>query len=110
MFVNQIHISSNTQSLNLCHRQDRLQQTDVIWSVNGKAHSKLHSPVIQVIMTQILPLTVRQISRHCRRPGKDRTNRSVVCSTSGWTGMLSWPIVCNILEGVNKRQNMKLNN
>jgi hypothetical protein len=65
VFVNQIYISSNIQNGNLCHRQGRLQQTNVIVSVSGKAHSKLHSFVMQVIMTHTLTLTVTQLSRHC---------------------------------------------
>jgi hypothetical protein len=111
VLVNQIYISSNIQNRNSCRRQGGLQQTNVILSVSGKAHSKLHSSVMQVIMTQIFTVTVTQLSRHSRRPsGKDGTNRSSVCSTSGWVGMLSWPIACNILEGLNKSKNIKLIN
>lgn len=101
LFVNQTYSAAT-------YRQGRLQQTDVILSVSGKAHSKLHGSVIQVIMTQILKSTATQLSGHCRRhSAKDGTNRWVVCSTSGWAGMLSWPIACNILGGLHTRTKYK---
>jgi hypothetical protein len=104
VLLNQIYINSNIQNWNLCHRQGRLQQTNVMMGVSGRTHSKLHSSVMQIIMTQILMLTVTQLSRHCRIPsGKDGSNRWVVCSTSGWVGILSWPIACIILEGLHMR-------
>ena len=86
------------------HKQQHTGRADccgiILYWVFGKAHSKLHGSVMQVIMTQILTLTVTQISGHCRRrSAEDGTSRWVVCITIGRAGMVSWQIACNILGG-----------
>jgi hypothetical protein len=45
----------------------KLQQANIISNMADKAHSMLHVPVIEGIMTQILTLTITNLRRHCRR-------------------------------------------
>ena len=65
-------------------------------SVFGKAHSKLHDCVMQVIITQILTLTVTRLSGHCWRYCAEDGIKEMSCvQYKRVAGMLSWLIACN---------------